>query len=169
MKPQDDERRTLSSLSSHSGVSSSCDPTDCIQPGSSIHGILQARTLEWVAISFSSCTLSWGLKAMVESEDSGESQGALLGERGLGPHLQLGATWKAASTRSGQGHLQGPGDPASQGQGGRQVLLERWGPSGAGLQLGSFRRDGGKGSWARLPAALFMTHVHTSTDNLLPG
>ena len=30
-----------------------CDPTDCRPPGSSIHGILQARMLEWVAISFS--------------------------------------------------------------------------------------------------------------------
>ena len=30
-----------------------CDPTDCSLPGFSIHGILQARTLEWVAISFS--------------------------------------------------------------------------------------------------------------------
>ena len=31
-----------------------CDPTDCSLPGSSIHGIFQARILEWVAISFSS-------------------------------------------------------------------------------------------------------------------
>ena len=30
-----------------------CDPTDCSPPGSSVHGILQARVLEWVAISFS--------------------------------------------------------------------------------------------------------------------
>ena len=30
-----------------------CDPMDCSLPGSSIHGILQARTLKWVAISFS--------------------------------------------------------------------------------------------------------------------
>ena len=29
-----------------------CDPMDCSPPGSSIHGILQARILEWVAISF---------------------------------------------------------------------------------------------------------------------
>ena len=28
-----------------------CDPVDCSLPGSSIHGILQARILEWVAIS----------------------------------------------------------------------------------------------------------------------
>ena len=30
------------------------DPMDCSLPGSSLHGILQARVLEWVAISFSS-------------------------------------------------------------------------------------------------------------------
>ena len=29
-----------------------CDPIDGSPPGSSIPGILQARTLEWVAISF---------------------------------------------------------------------------------------------------------------------
>ena len=31
-----------------------CDPMDCSLPGSSVYGILQARVLEWVAISFSS-------------------------------------------------------------------------------------------------------------------
>ena len=31
-----------------------CDPTDCSLPGSSVHGIFQARLLAWVAISFSS-------------------------------------------------------------------------------------------------------------------
>ena len=30
-----------------------CDPIDVIPPGSPAAGILQARTLEWVAISFS--------------------------------------------------------------------------------------------------------------------
>ena len=30
-----------------------CDPMDCSPPGSSVHGILQARMLEWVAIPFS--------------------------------------------------------------------------------------------------------------------
>ena len=30
-----------------------CDPMDCSPPGSSVHGILQARTLEWVAVPFS--------------------------------------------------------------------------------------------------------------------
>ena len=30
-----------------------CDPMDCSQPGSSVHGISQARILKWVAISYS--------------------------------------------------------------------------------------------------------------------
>ena len=30
-----------------------CDPMDCSVPGSSVHGILHARVLEWGAISFS--------------------------------------------------------------------------------------------------------------------
>ena len=30
-----------------------CDPMDCSLPGSSVHGILPARILEWVAISSS--------------------------------------------------------------------------------------------------------------------
>ena len=34
-------------------MSDSCDPMDCSPPGSSVHGVSQARILEWVAISFS--------------------------------------------------------------------------------------------------------------------
>ena len=30
-----------------------CDPTDCNLPGSSVHGVSQARILEWAAIPFS--------------------------------------------------------------------------------------------------------------------
>ena len=30
-----------------------CDPIDCSLPGSSVHGILQAKILEWVAVPFS--------------------------------------------------------------------------------------------------------------------
>ena len=40
------------------------DPMDCSLPGSSIPGILQARTLEWVAISFSN---AWQWKVKVKS------------------------------------------------------------------------------------------------------
>ena len=42
-----------------------CDPTDGSPPGSAILGILQARTLEWVAISFSN---AWKWKVKVKSE-----------------------------------------------------------------------------------------------------
>ena len=41
-----------------------CDPIDSIPPGSPIPGILQARTLEWVAISFSN---AWKWKVKVKS------------------------------------------------------------------------------------------------------
>ena len=44
-------------VKSESEVAQSCptlrDPMDCSLPGSSTHGIFQARVLEWVAISFS--------------------------------------------------------------------------------------------------------------------
>ena len=38
---------------SHEVVSGSCNPVDCSPLGFFVHGILQARILEWVAISFS--------------------------------------------------------------------------------------------------------------------
>jgi len=41
-----------------------CDPIDSSPPGSPIPGILQARTLEWVAISFSN---AWKWKVKVKS------------------------------------------------------------------------------------------------------
>ena len=36
-----------------------CDPMDCSPPGSSIHGIFQARVLEWGAITFSIALTRW--------------------------------------------------------------------------------------------------------------
>ena len=41
-----------------------CDPMDGSPPGSPVPGILQARTLEWIAISFSS---AWKWKGKVKS------------------------------------------------------------------------------------------------------
>ena len=41
-----------------------CDPIDGSPPGSAVPGILQARTLEWVAISFSN---AWKWKLKVKS------------------------------------------------------------------------------------------------------
>ena len=44
-------------VKSESEVAQSCptpsDPVDCSPPGSSVHGIFQARVLEWGAIAFS--------------------------------------------------------------------------------------------------------------------
>ena len=50
-------------VKSESEVAQSCltpsDPMDCSPPGSSIHGIFQARVLEWGAIAFSATDI-WG-------------------------------------------------------------------------------------------------------------
>ena len=43
-----------------------CDPIDSTPPGSSVPGILQARILEWVAISFSNAW-KWKVKVKVKS------------------------------------------------------------------------------------------------------
>ena len=49
--------KILSITSACAAVAQSCptlgDPVDCSPPGSSVHGTLQARVLEWGAISFS--------------------------------------------------------------------------------------------------------------------
>ena len=61
-------RKAITNLESESEVAQSCptlwDPVDCSPPGSPVHGILQARTLEWVAISFSN---AWKWKVKVKS------------------------------------------------------------------------------------------------------
>ena len=43
-----------------------CNPVDCSPLGSSVHGIYQARTLEWVAISFSNAR-KWNVKVKLLS------------------------------------------------------------------------------------------------------
>ena len=49
-------------VKSESEVSQLCptvsDPMDCSPPGSSVHGILQARVMEWGAIAFSAMDMS---------------------------------------------------------------------------------------------------------------
>ena len=40
-----------------------CDPMDCSLRGSSVHGIFQARVLEWVAISFPGDLLDPGIES----------------------------------------------------------------------------------------------------------
>ena len=43
-----------------------CDPKDGSPPGSAVPGILQARTLEWVAVAFSSFSLQANTKGCKE-------------------------------------------------------------------------------------------------------
>ena len=47
-------------------MSDSRDPKDCSLPGSSVHGIFQARVLEWGAIAFSSKWLQEKVKQSVK-------------------------------------------------------------------------------------------------------
>ena len=60
------KRGYLELLESESEVTQSCltlcDPMDSSLPGSCIHGVFQARILEWIAISFSTIWSSWWLK-----------------------------------------------------------------------------------------------------------
>ena len=57
-------------------VAQSCqtlsDPMDCSLPGSSVHGIFQARVLEWVAIAFHTYTLQCGKESAYNAGDSGD-------------------------------------------------------------------------------------------------
>ena len=45
--------RAAAAAKSRQSCPTLCDPIDRSPPGSSVPGILQARTLEWVAIAFS--------------------------------------------------------------------------------------------------------------------
>ena len=55
---------TILSAKSLQSCPTLCDPRDGSPPGSPISGILQARTLEWVAIAFSN---AWKWKVIVKS------------------------------------------------------------------------------------------------------
>ena len=72
-----------------------CDPIDGSSPGSPIPGILQARTLEWVAISFSN---AWKWKVKVKLL----SRVRLLGPHGLQP-TRLHRPWDFLGKSTGVG------------------------------------------------------------------
>ena len=55
-----------------------CNPMDCSLPASSVHGILQGRLLEWVAISFSRGSSRPRFPALQESLYHLSHQGCLL-------------------------------------------------------------------------------------------
>ena len=73
-----------------------CDPMDCSLPGFSVHGILQARTLEWVAISF-----SWGSSWPRDQTQSHSLQiGSLPPEPPRKPHLRILSSVQFSSFQS---------------------------------------------------------------------
>ena len=51
--PQNRPFKVKACVCAQSLQSTLCDPMGCSPPGSSVHGLLQARTLEWAAIPFS--------------------------------------------------------------------------------------------------------------------
>ena len=69
-------------VKSESEVAQSCptlsDPMDCSLPGSSVHGIFQARVLEWVAIAFSDMELRGNLKENTQGQQGSGGGGALI-------------------------------------------------------------------------------------------
>ena len=75
-------------VKSESEVVQSCptlsDPMDCSLPGSSIHGIVQARVLEWVAIAFSDRPCRYPH----ESNELGARLGLVCPLRGFGSQSQ---------------------------------------------------------------------------------
>ena len=73
-----------------------CDPMDCSLPGFSVHGILQARTLEWVAISFSN---AWKWKVKVKSL----SRVQLLATRWTAAYQRLLHPWDFPGNTTGVG------------------------------------------------------------------
>ena len=78
-----------------------CNPMDCSPPGSSVHGIFQARILEWIAISFSressqprdqtwvSCIAGRVFTVWATREFHLTPQGTLLFLPGWSPHHSL--------------------------------------------------------------------------------
>ena len=61
-----------------------CDPMDCSPPGSAVHGILQARILEWVAMPFSRDLPDLGIEPVF-----------LMSPELAGGFLTSSATWEA--------------------------------------------------------------------------
>ena len=72
-----------------------CYPMDCSSPGSSVHGIFQARVLEWVVISFSRGSsqprdLTWFSRIVGRHFLPSEPPGKPLQYRRPGFNLQVG-------------------------------------------------------------------------------
>ena len=78
-------------LKSESEVTQLCltlsDPMDCSLPGSSVHGIFQARVLEWVAIAFSAWHVNYLLSWSFSCGSDGKESACNVGDSGSIPAL----------------------------------------------------------------------------------
>ena len=79
-------------------MSDSCDCTDCSPPDSSVHGVLQARILEWGAIPFSRDLPNPGIKPgspALQADSATREAPSNVGDLGsipgteLSPHIAL--------------------------------------------------------------------------------
>ena len=82
-----------------------CDPMDCSPPGSSVHGILQAKMLEWVTIPSrgSSLPSDWtqvSYSLQPEPPQMIKNLPAILGDPGLIPESGRVRTWLSSITLS---------------------------------------------------------------------
>ena len=81
-----------------------CDPMDCSPPGSSVHGILQARTLEWVAPRGVRPRLEGKPRTLLSSRVATRvSWSPLSGLKGVQPPLPFGErTWDCSPGHAGK-------------------------------------------------------------------
>ena len=81
-------------VKSESEVAQSCptlsNPMDCSLPGSSVHGIFQARVLEWGAIAFSEVMTSWHRICTERPHSGSTGLGAVSQATNSNPHHNLG-------------------------------------------------------------------------------
>ena len=90
-----------------------CDPVACSPPGSSVHGILQARILDWAAICFSRGSSNQGIKpgspilqanSFPSEPPRSESESHLVVSNSLRPH-GLYSSWNSLGQNIGVGSL----------------------------------------------------------------
>ena len=144
-------------VKSGSEVTQSCltfsDPMDCSLPGSSIHGIFQARVLEWGAIAFSAGRAQSLLNSNVSlpfllllTRRGGYSLGSLAGAGSWKCWPEVSATrmracrggGSATSGTAGRGAAAAAGTSPGPGLGIRQplVLMEHWATSSSSMGEG---------------------------------
>ena len=126
-------------VKSESEVAQSCptlsDPTDCSPPGSSVHGIFQARVLEWGAIAFSGVPTLGVLKHDSSARFSSvflEAQGGLASHP-LGPRLNGSHFFELQGLQPKDQHLLPPPPTPSSGAWGAG-LVPLWAVSPARSQ-----------------------------------